>query len=241
MNGTALPSRLPGLGGRAPPRAEERPEGQGARFPSGRPCAGREPLHAPAPGTHGGRPPPSLCLQQEEPTPSRCTRTWCAPALTAGQSPSGRHPPLAAHTDSPRRSSNRRQPSGRRGSQEEVGAGTGPVPYDPGEEAVVRRVQTQDARLTGPGHRPGRVRGDRGGDRGDLHGAARRSPHDIGAALPADRQAVCEYVSVLLAGDAPARLVAVATKELVEPLNPVLAVETILSGAAIRSGQRPDR
>ncbi|MFF7858981.1 YrhB domain-containing protein [Streptomyces sp. NPDC007904] len=40
-----------------------------------------------------------------------------------------------------------------------------------------------------------------------------------------------EYVSALLEGDAPARLVAVATKELVEPLNPVLAVKTVLSGA----------
>lgn len=49
-----------------------------------------------------------------------------------------------------------------------------------------------------------------------------------------------EYVSALLDGDAPARLVAVATKELVEPLNPVLAVETILSGAEIRAGQRPE-
>ncbi|MFB6673089.1 YrhB domain-containing protein [Streptomyces sp. NPDC056390] len=49
-----------------------------------------------------------------------------------------------------------------------------------------------------------------------------------------------EYVSALLDGDAPARLVAVATKELVEPLNPVFAVETILSGVAIRAGQRPD-
>ncbi|MEU5485042.1 YrhB domain-containing protein [Streptomyces mirabilis] len=49
-----------------------------------------------------------------------------------------------------------------------------------------------------------------------------------------------EYVSALLDGDAPARLVAVATKELVEPLNPVLAVKTILSGAVIRTSQRPD-
>ncbi|MFC9932507.1 hypothetical protein [Streptomyces sp. NPDC127190] len=49
-----------------------------------------------------------------------------------------------------------------------------------------------------------------------------------------------EYVSALLEGDAPARLVAVATKELVEPLNPVLAVKAILSGAAIRAGQRPE-
>lgn len=36
-----------------------------------------------------------------------------------------------------------------------------------------------------------------------------------------------EYVSTLQEGDVPARLLAVATKELVEPLNPVLAVETI--------------
>lgn len=49
-----------------------------------------------------------------------------------------------------------------------------------------------------------------------------------------------EYVSALLDGDAPARLVAVATKELVEPLNPVLAVETILSGAERRAGRRPE-
>lgn len=49
-----------------------------------------------------------------------------------------------------------------------------------------------------------------------------------------------EYVSALQEGDAPARLVAVATKELVEPLNPVFAVETILSGAAIRAGRSPD-
>ncbi len=48
-----------------------------------------------------------------------------------------------------------------------------------------------------------------------------------------------EYVSALLNGDAPARLVAVAAKELVEPLNPVLAVETILSGTEIRDRQRP--
>jgi hypothetical protein len=35
-----------------------------------------------------------------------------------------------------------------------------------------------------------------------------------------------EYVSALLDGDAPKRIVAVATKELVEPLNPVFAVES---------------
>lgn len=49
-----------------------------------------------------------------------------------------------------------------------------------------------------------------------------------------------DYVSALLEGDAPARLVAVATKELAEPLNPVLAVKTILSGAATRAVRRPE-
>ncbi|WP_405469905.1 YrhB domain-containing protein [Streptomyces canus] len=49
-----------------------------------------------------------------------------------------------------------------------------------------------------------------------------------------------EYVSALLDGNAPGRLVAVATKELVEPLNPVLAVQTILSGPVIRAGRRPE-
>lgn len=49
-----------------------------------------------------------------------------------------------------------------------------------------------------------------------------------------------EYVSALLEGDAPARLVAVATEELVEPFNPVLGVETVTSGMAIRAAQRPE-
>ncbi|MFD9607921.1 YrhB domain-containing protein [Streptomyces sp. NPDC059083] len=40
-----------------------------------------------------------------------------------------------------------------------------------------------------------------------------------------------EYVGALLVGDAPARLLAVATSELVETLNPVLAVKTVKSGA----------
>ncbi|MEU5919068.1 hypothetical protein [Streptomyces sp. NPDC047141] len=40
-----------------------------------------------------------------------------------------------------------------------------------------------------------------------------------------------EYVGALLVGDAPARLLAVATLELVETLNPVLAVKTVKSGA----------
>ncbi|MEW2290129.1 YrhB domain-containing protein [Streptomyces sp. NPDC047841] len=43
-----------------------------------------------------------------------------------------------------------------------------------------------------------------------------------------------EYVSALLDGDAPARLVAVATEELVEPVEPVFAVTTIRSGAGGR-------
>ncbi|MFI8076236.1 YrhB domain-containing protein [Streptomyces sp. NPDC086033] len=49
-----------------------------------------------------------------------------------------------------------------------------------------------------------------------------------------------EYVSALLDGNAPARLVAVATEELVEPLNPVLAVKTILNATVIRAGHRPE-
>ncbi|MEU9337052.1 YrhB domain-containing protein [Streptomyces sp. NPDC048290] len=43
-----------------------------------------------------------------------------------------------------------------------------------------------------------------------------------------------EYVTALLDGDAPARLMAVVTKALVEPLDSVLAVHTIASGAGIR-------
>ncbi|MEV0223162.1 YrhB domain-containing protein [Streptomyces sp. NPDC050704] len=44
-----------------------------------------------------------------------------------------------------------------------------------------------------------------------------------------------EYVCALLDGDAPERFVAVATKELVEPLNPVFAVKTIRQGASRRT------
>lgn len=72
--------------------------------------------------------------------------------------------------------------------------------------------------------------------RGRMH-AVRTLRQKLPVLAPAE---AIEYVSALLDGGAPARLVAVATKELVEPLNPVLAVETILSGAAIRAGQRPD-
>ncbi|MCF4136913.1 YrhB family protein [Streptomyces sp. Tue 6430] len=49
-----------------------------------------------------------------------------------------------------------------------------------------------------------------------------------------------EYVSALPAGDPPARLVAVATRELVEPLDPVFAVQTVVSGAVVQGGQGPD-
>ncbi|MEU5637114.1 YrhB domain-containing protein [Streptomyces rishiriensis] len=73
--------------------------------------------------------------------------------------------------------------------------------------------------------------------RGRMH-AVRTLRQRLPVLSPAEAM---EYVSALLEGDAPARLVAVATKELVEPLNPVLAVKTILSGAAIRAGQRPER
>lgn len=71
--------------------------------------------------------------------------------------------------------------------------------------------------------------------RGRMH-AVRTLRQRLSVLSPAE---AIEYVSALLEGDAPARLVAVATRELVEPLNPVLAVKTILSGAAIRAGQRP--
>ncbi|WP_405606726.1 YrhB domain-containing protein [Streptomyces sp. NBC_00076] len=73
--------------------------------------------------------------------------------------------------------------------------------------------------------------------RGRMH-AVRTLRQRLPVLSPAE---AIEYVSALQEGDAPARLVAVATKKLVEPLNPVLAVETILNGAAIRAGQRPDR
>ncbi|WP_308369862.1 hypothetical protein [Streptomyces sp. McG3] len=46
-----------------------------------------------------------------------------------------------------------------------------------------------------------------------------------------------EYVGALLQGDAPARLVAVATRELVEPLDPVYAVKTVLNGAVTPGDQ----
>ena len=72
--------------------------------------------------------------------------------------------------------------------------------------------------------------------RGRLH-AVRTLRQRLPMLSPAE---AIEYVSALLDGSAPARLVAVATKELVEPLNPVLAVETILRGAVSRAGHRPE-
>lgn len=72
--------------------------------------------------------------------------------------------------------------------------------------------------------------------RGRMH-AVRTLRQRLPVLSPAE---AIEYVSALLDGVAPARLVAVASKELVEPLHPAAAVETILSGAVIRAGQRPD-
>ncbi|GGY41485.1 hypothetical protein GCM10010342_30870 [Streptomyces anulatus] len=63
--------------------------------------------------------------------------------------------------------------------------------------------------------------------RGRVH-AVRTLRRRVPVLSPAE---AIEYVSALLAGDVPARLVAVSTRELVEPLNPVYAVKTVLSGA----------
>ncbi|MEU3843812.1 YrhB domain-containing protein [Streptomyces sp. NPDC028635] len=72
--------------------------------------------------------------------------------------------------------------------------------------------------------------------RGRLH-AVRTLRLRLPVLSPAE---VIEYVSALLEGDAPDRLVAVDAKELVEPLNPVIAFKTVLSGAVIRPDQRPE-
>ncbi|OIJ64048.1 YrhB domain-containing protein [Streptomyces mangrovisoli] len=56
--------------------------------------------------------------------------------------------------------------------------------------------------------------------------AVRRLRRKLPVLLPAE---AVEYVSALLEGDPPARLVAVATKELVESFNPVYAVMTVRS------------
>ncbi|MER6690241.1 YrhB domain-containing protein [Streptomyces minutiscleroticus] len=65
--------------------------------------------------------------------------------------------------------------------------------------------------------------------------AARTLRRRLPALSPAE---ALEYVSALTEGDAPARLAAVAIRELVEPLDRVLAVETIRPGAG--SGSRRD-
>ncbi|MFD8423244.1 YrhB domain-containing protein [Streptomyces sp. NPDC059466] len=70
--------------------------------------------------------------------------------------------------------------------------------------------------------------------RGRMH-AVRTLRQRLPVLSPAE---AIEYMSALLNGDTPARLVAIATNELVEPLNPVFAVETILGGSAIQAGQR---
>lgn len=49
-----------------------------------------------------------------------------------------------------------------------------------------------------------------------------------------------EYVSALLQADAPAHLVAVAVEHLIEPMNPVLAVQTIRQENSIRPEPRSD-
>ncbi|MGW5116447.1 YrhB domain-containing protein [Streptomyces noursei] len=64
---------------------------------------------------------------------------------------------------------------------------------------------------------------------GRMH-AVRALRHKLPVLSPVE---AIKYVSALLDGDAPAQLVAIATKELVEPLDPVLAVETLVSGSAI--------
>ncbi|MFF1967343.1 YrhB domain-containing protein [Streptomyces sp. NPDC058232] len=66
--------------------------------------------------------------------------------------------------------------------------------------------------------------------RGRMH-AVRTLRQRLPVLAPAE---AIEYVGALLEGDTPARFVAVAIKELVEPLNPVPAVKTILSGSTIR-------
>ncbi|MFE6280911.1 YrhB domain-containing protein [Streptomyces sp. NPDC057877] len=72
--------------------------------------------------------------------------------------------------------------------------------------------------------------------RGRMH-AVRTLRQRLPVLSPAE---AIEYVSGLLDGDVPARLVAVATRELVEPLNPVFGVKTVLRGAAVRGGQSPE-
>ncbi|WP_409062184.1 YrhB domain-containing protein [Streptomyces sp. SYP-A7185] len=67
--------------------------------------------------------------------------------------------------------------------------------------------------------------------------AARTLRQRLPALSPAEAIA---YVTALLHGEVPAHLAAIASTELVEPLNPVLAVTTVRAGTAIQTGQSPD-
>ncbi|MFE2944942.1 YrhB domain-containing protein [Streptomyces sp. NPDC059255] len=69
--------------------------------------------------------------------------------------------------------------------------------------------------------------------RGRVH-AVRTLRRRLSVLSPAEAIA---YLKALLDGDAPTRLVAVATKELVEPLDPVLAVKTVRAGPVVRPGE----
>ncbi|AXL93640.1 hypothetical protein C4J65_34615 [Streptomyces sp. CB09001] len=80
------------------------------------------------------------------------------------------------------------------------------------------------------------VLGEVASARGRLR-AARTLRRRLPALSPAE---AIEYVSALLEGEAPARLVAVADKALVVPVDPVLAVKTILNGAETRAGHGPE-
>ncbi|MFD6191616.1 YrhB domain-containing protein [Streptomyces sp. NPDC060275] len=80
------------------------------------------------------------------------------------------------------------------------------------------------------------VLGEVASARGRLR-AARTLRQRLPALSPAE---AIEYVSALLEGEAPARLVAVADKALVVPVDPVLAVKTILNGAETRAGHGPE-
>ncbi|MFB8773160.1 YrhB domain-containing protein [Streptomyces broussonetiae] len=72
--------------------------------------------------------------------------------------------------------------------------------------------------------------------RGRMH-AVRTLRQRLSVLSPAEAIA---YVSGLLDGDVPERLLAVTTKEVVEPLNPVFAVKTVRDSAAIRASRRPE-
>ncbi|MFF8811596.1 YrhB domain-containing protein [Streptomyces pactum] len=72
--------------------------------------------------------------------------------------------------------------------------------------------------------------------RGRTH-AVRTLRRRLPALSPAE---AVEYVRALPHGPPPAPLMAVATRELVRPLDPVLAVDTMPGEAAIRADRRPE-